>query len=162
VKIHRSIGIGVGVVALLAAADGAVAAPADVITEHNPVQFTDPGFIGPCNGAVGTLTVDGEELFHVTDTGPTLRLTSTLRGTFSVDFADPAFADVTGRFVSQHRENVNDGQLKDWRVTDNIHSVAVSTDGSLAVHTRLTVLFGADGSVDVKVDSTRCGGEPVG
>ena len=61
-----------------------------------------------------------------------------------------------------HRENVNYAQMKDFRLTDSIRSVAVSTDGtSMPVHTTFTVLFGADGSVNVKVDSTRCGGELV-
>lgn len=161
-RVHRTIGIATAVASSLVAAAPAVAAPADSFTEHNIVQFTDPAFVGPCNGSIGILTVDGEEVLHVTETGQTFRLSSTVRGVFSVDFQDPAVADVSGRFVSHHQENVNFGQLKDFRVTDNIHSVAVSADGtSLPVHTRFTVLFGADGSVEVKIDSTRCGGEQI-
>jgi hypothetical protein len=155
--IHRIVG---GATLLLVASPPALAAAADTFTEHNVVQFTNPGFVGPCDGSVGTLTVDGEEVLHVTDSGGSFRLSSTLRGTFSVDFADPAVADVVGHFVSHHRENVNYDRLKDFRVTDSVRSVAVSTDGtSLPVHTTFTVLVGADGSVEVKVDSTRCGGD---
>ncbi len=162
-RVHRTFGIATAVAALLvAAAPAAAAAAAFTVTEHNIVQFVDPAFVGPCDGSLGALTVDGEEVLHVTDTGRTFRLSSTLRGTFSVDFYDPAVADVSGHFVSQHHENVNFGQLKDFRITDNIHSVAVSTDGtSLPVHTMFTVLFGADGSVEVKIDSTRCGGQLI-
>jgi hypothetical protein len=160
--VHRTIGVATGVAALLFAAAPAAAAPADGFTEHNIVQFTDDAFVGPCDGSLGTLTVDGQEVLHVTDTGRTFRLSSTLRGMFSVDFDDPAVADVAGHFVSHHRETVNYAQLKDARVTDSIRSVAVSTDGtSLPVQTTFTVLFGADGSVEVKVDSTRCGGERI-
>jgi len=161
-RVHQAIGIATAVGALLFAAAPAVAAPADSFTEHNIVQFTDPGFVGPCDGSVGTLTVDGQEVVRVTDTGQTFRFSSMLRGTFIADFHDPAVADVAGQFVSEHRENVNYAQLKDFRVIDSIHSVAVSADGtSLPVHTTFTVLFGADGSVEVKIDSTRCGGELI-
>ena len=155
-RVHRTIGLATAVAASLVAVAPAGAAPADSFTAHNIVQFTDPGFVGPCNGSVGTLTIDAEEVLHVTDTGQTFRLSSMLRGTFSVDFADPAVADVAGRFVSPHQETVNYGQLKDYRVIDNVQAVAVSADGtSYPVQTRFTVLFGADGSVEVKIDSTR-------
>ena len=161
-RVRLTFAIATAVAVLLVAAAPAAAAGAFSVTEHNIVQFVDPAFVGPCDGSLGELTVDGEEVFHVTDTGRTFRLSSTLRGTFSVDFYDPAVADVSGHFVSHHRENVNFAQLKDFRITDNVHSVAVSTDGtSLPVHTRFTVLFGADGSVVVKIDSTRCGGELI-
>src|SRR5829696_4248167 len=141
----------------------AAGAPALNFTLHNVVQFSDPGYIGPCNGSAGTLTVDGREVFHVTDTGRTFRLSSTLRGSFSVDFTDPAVTDVHGKFVSIHHENVNYAKLKDLRITDDIHAVAFAADGSSQpVHTMMKVLIGADGSVEVKIDSTRCGGQAVG
>ena len=109
------------------------------------------------------MTIDGVQVLHITETGRTFRFSSNLSGTFSVDFDDPAVADVTGHFVSQHRETVNFGELKDYRVTDLVRSVAFSADGtSQPVQTTFTVLFGADGSVEVKVDRARCGGQPVG
>ena len=160
-RVHRLFGAATVVAGTVLAAAPAAAAPAESFTEHNIVQFTDPGFINPCDGSTATLTVDGEEVFHLTDSGRTFRLSSTLRGTFSLDLADPA-SDVSGHFVSLHQETVNYSQLKDYRVTDRIRSVSLSTEGSrLAVQTTLTLLFGADGSVEVKVDSARCGGQAV-
>ena len=160
-KVHRVLGAATVVAGIVLAAAPAAAAPAESFTEHNVVQFTDTGFINPCDGSPATLTVDGEEVFHVTDNGRTFRLSSTLRGTFTLDLAAPA-SDLAGHFVSLHNETVNYGQLKDYRVTDRIRSVSLSTDGSrVAVQTTMTVLFGADGSVEVKVDSARCGGQPV-
>jgi hypothetical protein len=54
------------------------------------------------------------------------------------------------------------GQLKDWRVTDTIRSVGSTEDGkNVPVHTTLTVLFSADGGVEVKVDSIKCGRETI-
>ena len=159
---HTTVVASVAAAATLIGAGHAAAAPLAHFTEHNVVQFTDPGFIGPCDGSAGTLTVDGEEIFHVTDTGRTLRVTNTLRGAFSIDFTDPAVNDVDGHFVSVHHENVNYAQLMDWRVTNNIHSVALAADGTRQpVNTMMTVLFGADGSVEVKIDSTQCGGQAV-
>ena len=161
-KVQRTIAVALAAAATLIGAGNAAAAPLAVITEHNVVQFTDPGYIGPCDGSAGTLTVDGEEVFHVTDSGRTFRVTSTLRGEFSIDFTDPAVSDVHGNFVSVHHENVNYAQLQDFRITDNVHAVAFAADGSgQPVHTRLTMLFGADGSVEVKIDSTRCGGDAI-
>ena len=161
-KVHVIIGAASAAAAALVGAGHVAAAPLANFTEHNVVQFTDPGYIGPCDGNPGTLTVDAVEVFHVTDTGRTLRVTSTLRGEFSIDFADPAVNDVEGHFVSVHHENVNYARLKEWRIADNIHAVALSADGTRQpVHTMLTVLYGADGSVEVKIDSTRCGGQPV-
>ena len=162
-KVHYTIGAAFAAAATVLGAGHVAAAPLANFTEHNVVQFTDPGYIGPCDGSAGTLTVDGEEVFHVTDTGRTLRVTNTLRGAFSIDFTDPAVSDVEGHFVSVHHENVNYAQLQDWRVTDNIHAVAFAADGSQQpVHTMFTVLYGADGSVEVKIDSTRCGGQAIG
>ena len=162
-RAHRVIAAASVGAALLFAAAPAAAAPAESFTEHNIVQFSDPGFVNPCDGRVATLTVDGEEVLHATETGRTFRFSSTLRGTFTLDFGDPAGAEVAGHFVSHHQETVNFGQLKDFRVADRIRSVSVSAvDGSMQpVQTTVVVLFGADGSVEVKVDSTRCGGELI-
>jgi hypothetical protein len=162
-RFHRTIGVATALAtSMIAAAAPAAAAPAETITEHNVVQFEDPGFIGPCDGSTGTLTLDGQEVFHLTDSGRTFRLSATLRATFSIDFDDPEVGDLTGRVVSQHRENVNYSQWKDYRVTDDVHAIATSADGSsLPVHTKFTVLYGADGTVEVKIDSTRCGGQAI-
>lgn len=159
---HHMVAATLATSATLIGAGHATAAPLANITEHNVVQFVDPGYIGPCDGSAGTLTVDGEEVFHLIDTGRTVAITSTLRGAFSIDFTDPTVSDIEGHFVSVHHENVNYARLQDWRVTDDIHAVASAADGgSQPVHTMMTVMFGADGSVEVKIDSTRCGGQAV-
>ena len=153
-------------VAVLAAA-GVAAAPsaveaADAFTFHNEVQFSD-AYVGPCIGELGTLTVDGTEVFHVTQTGSTFRLSSVLRGDFSIDFDDASVSDVTGHFVSIHQETVNYAQFKDYRIVDDVHAVAVAADGTRSpVHSRFAIHFGADGSVEVTVDWVRCGGRLVG
>ena len=162
-RVHHTIGAAIAVAATLIGAGHVTAAPLANVTEHNVVQFTDPFYVGPCDGSAGTLTVDGEETFHLTNTGQTFQATSTLRGEFSIDFTDPAVNDVQGHFVSVHHENVNYAQLKDYRVTDNIHAVALAADGTRQpVHTMMTVLFPAGGGVEVKIDSTRCGGQSIG
>jgi hypothetical protein len=159
-KAHHTIVAAGAAAATLIGAGHAAAAPLDNFTEHEVIQFTDPGFIGPCDGSAGVLTVDGEALIHVTDTGQTFRLDSTVRGTISIDFADPAETDVEGHFVSMH--HINYAQLQDYRVADDTHLVAFAADGTQQpVHTKMTVLYGADGSVEVKIDSTRCGGEAI-
>ena len=162
-RIHHRIGAALAVAATLIGAGHVTAAPSTTFTQQNVVQFTDPNYIGPCDGSAGTLTVDGNETVHLTDSGRTFRFTSTLRGAFSIDFTDPTVSDVQGHFVSVHHENVNYEQLQDLRITDNIHAVAFAADGnSQPVHTMMTILYAADGSVEVKIDSTRCGGQPIG
>jgi len=158
---HTIVAVGAAAATLIGAGH-ASAAPLDNFTEHDVIQFTDPGYIGPCGGDAGVLTVDGEAVLHVIDTGRTFRLDSTVRGTFSIDFADPAVNDVEGHFVSMYHENGNYAQPQDWRVTDATHSVAFAADGTQQpVHTKMTVLYGPDGSVEVKIDGTRCGGEAI-
>jgi hypothetical protein len=79
---------------------------------------------------------------------------------FSFDPDDPAAPTSSGHFVVQHRENVNYAQLHDRRVTDTQHTTVHLADGTnLPIQIRTTVLFSADGGVEVKVDSATCGGQ---
>jgi hypothetical protein len=159
-KLHRTVAALGGTAALLLAAAPAIA-HADTQTEHYTADFSD-SFVGPCDGSTGVITVQGQGIVHWTDTGKTFQLHDSLRGSFIFDPADPGLDTVSGHFVFQHRENVNYGQLKDWRVTDTIRSVGSTEDGkNLPLHTTLTVLFSATGGVEVKVDRIKCGGETI-
>lgn len=161
-KLNRTIAPLCGAAALILAATPA-GAQAEHETQHNVIEFTDPffsGFTETCDPALGNLTVQGEEVVSVTDTGATLQLHVNAHGSFTLDPHDPGLLSSSGHFVLQHRENVNYGQLSDWRVTDTTHAVATFEDGSsVPVHVRTTLLFSADGSVEVKVDSIKCGGQ---
>jgi hypothetical protein len=158
-KINRIIGtLGGAAALLLTAAPAHASAPAENETQHNTVEFTEP-FVGPCDGSLGVITVQGQEVFHLTDSGNTFQLRSIVNGTFSIDFDDPGLANLSGHFVGQHRVNFNYAQLNDLRVTDTLRSVAFGDDGTvLPVQVTTTLLFAADGGVEVKVDSVRCGG----
>lgn len=158
-RLRRTIGALAGVALMPGVAQAA--AQADTQTEHNTVGFSET-FVGPCGGSIGVITVEGQEVLHLTDTGKTFQLHSNLHGSFNVDFDDPAVADLSGHFVSHHYENVNYDQLKDWRVTDSTRAVAFADDGTI-IPTQITttVLYSADGSVEVKIDSVRCGGQIV-
>jgi hypothetical protein len=159
-RLRRTMAAVGGACALLLAGAPAGAQP-ETRTEHYTADFSQ-AFIGPCDGSTGTLTVQGEGIFQLVDTGRTFQLHDILHGSFSFDPDDPALETLSGHFVSQHRESVNYGQLKDFRVTDMIRSVGSTPGGrNLPVHTTLTVHFSADGDVEVKVDSIRCGGELI-
>ena len=160
-RVHRIIAAFCGAAALLL-----TAAPADAQTEHNDVSFTDPNFAGfaeACTPAVGTLTVVAKEVVHFTDTGNTFQFHASMRGQFSFDPHAPGLLSSSGHFVSQHKENVNFAELKDLRVTDTIHAVAKFEDGTSApIQVMTTLLFSADGSVEVKFDRVKCGGQTIG
>jgi hypothetical protein len=160
-RFHRVIAALCGAAALLftAAPAGAQAEP---ITEHYSVEFTAPS-ANPCNPSItGALTVQGDGVFTLTDTGQTFHLNDNLQGRFSFDPDDPALPTSSGHFVVQHRENVNYDQLKDLRVTDTQHTVVHLADGtSFPIQIRTTLLFHPDGSFEVKVDSLGCGGQAV-
>jgi hypothetical protein len=150
---------GAGALLLLA---GPAVAQVEPVTEHNHIEITDPAFIGPCDGSPGLLEVEGEEVFHLTDTGRTLQVSVTTHVSFTFDPYADGLSTATGRAVLRHQENVNYAQLADWRVTDATHSIAFFDDGtSQPVQIVTTVLFAADGGIDVKIDSIRCGGQLV-
>jgi hypothetical protein len=141
---------------------GPAGAQAEPTTEHNHVEFTDPDFVAPCDGALGLLEVVGEEVIHITDTGRTLQVSVTVHVSFTVDPYAEGLPTATGHAVLRHQENVNYAQLADWRVTDATHSIAFFDDGtSQPVHVLTTMLFAADGGIEIKVDSIRCGGQLV-
>jgi hypothetical protein len=158
-RVHRIIAALGGAAALLLTAAPA-GAQAEHIKEHYSVAFTDPAGSNPCNPSItGALTVQGDGVFTLTDTGQTFQLKDNLQGRFSFDPDDPALPTSSGHFVVQHRENVNYDQLKDWRVTDTQHTVVHLADGtSFPIQIRTTLLFHPDGSFEVKVDSLGCGG----
>ena len=160
-RIHRVIAALGGAAALLLAAAPA-GAQAEPITEHYTVEFTVPS-ANPCNPSItGVITVQGDGVFTLTDTGQTFHLNDNLQGRFSFDPDDPAVPTSSGHFVVQHRENVNYDQLKDLRVTDTQHTVVHLADGnSFPIQIRTTLLFHPDGSFEVKVDSLGCGGQSV-
>ena len=158
-RLHRVVAVLGGAAALLLAA-----APADAqaehITDHYSVGFSEPS-LTPCDPPLaGVLTVQGEGVFTLTDTGRTFMISDNLQGVFMFDPDDPAAPTSSGHFVVQHRENVNYAQLQDWRVTDTQHTIVHVADGTnFPIQIRTTVLFSADGGVEVKVDSVSCGGQ---
>jgi hypothetical protein len=147
---------GAAAVLLTAAPAGA---QAEHINDHYTVEFTQPS-ANPCNPSVtGVLTVEGDGVFTLTDTGGTFQLKDNLQGQFSFDPEDPALPPSSGHFVVQHRENVNLAQLNDWRVTDTQHSVVHLADGtSFPIQIMTTLLFHPDGTFEVKIDRIGCGG----
>lgn len=158
-KINRIIAaLGAIAALMLTAAPAHASAPAENETQHNTVEFTE-SFVGPCDGSLGVITVQGQEIFHLTNSGNTFQLRSIVHGTFSIDFDDPGLANLSGHFVGQHRVNA---QLNDLRVTDTLRSVAFGDDGTvLPVRATTTVLYSPDGGVEVTVDTVRCGGQLV-
>lgn len=130
-KVNRMIGALAGTAALmLTAAPAQASAPAENETQHNTVEFTE-SFVGPCDGSVGVIMVQGQEVFHLTNSGNTFQLHSIVNASFSIDFDDPGLTNLSGRFVGQHRVNFNDAQLNDRRVTDTTRSVAFGDDGTV-------------------------------
>jgi hypothetical protein len=160
-RFHRVIAALGGAAALLFTA-GPAGAQAFHVTDHYTVGFSEPS-VTPCDPPLtGVLTVEGEGVFTLTDTGRTFALSDNLHGRFSFDPDDPAVPTSSGHFVVQHRENVNYAQLQDLRVTDTQHTIVHVADGTnFPIQIRTTVLFSADGSVEVKVDSVKCGGQAV-
>ena len=158
-RFHRVIATLGGAAALLLTASPAGAQAAH-ITQHYSVEFTAPS-ANPCNPSVtGVITIQGDGVFTLTDTGRTFQLKDNLQGRFSFDPDDPALPTSSGHFVVQHRENVNYDQLKDLRVTDTQHTVVHLADGtSFPIQIRTTLLFHPDGTFEVKVDSLGCGGQ---
>jgi hypothetical protein len=160
-RFHRVIAALGGAAALLFAAAPA-GAQAVHVTEHYSVGFNEPA-VSPCEPPlIGVLTIEGDGVFTLTDTGQTFALSDNLHGSFSFDPDDPALPTSSGHFVAQHRENLNYAQLQDLRVTDAEHFIVHVADGTnFPIQIRTTVLFSADGQVEVKVDTIRCGGQPV-
>jgi len=162
-RIHRTIAALGGAAALMLTAAPA-GAQADQVTQHFSFAFTDPAGGNPCNpsGPGGVLTVQGDGVFHLTDTGQTFQLLNNAEGLFTFEPNDPGELSSSGHFVVLHRENVNYGQLKDFRITDTTLLVALLEDGtSVPIEITTTLLISADGTVEVKVDSVRCGGQIV-
>jgi hypothetical protein len=160
-KFHRVIAALGGAAALLLTAAPA-GAQAEQETQHFSFEFTEPS-VNPCVPSItGVLSVQGDGVFHLTDTGTTFQLLNNAQGFFTFEPDDPAALSASGHFVVLHRENVNFGQLKDLRITDTTQSVAHVEDGtSVPIRVTTTLLISADGSVEVKVDSVRCGGSLV-
>jgi hypothetical protein len=160
-RFHRTIAALGGAAALLLTAAPA-GAQAEQETQHFSFEFTEPS-VNPCIPSItGVLSVQGDGVFHLTDTGTTFQVSNTVQGLFTFEPDDPAELSSTGHFVVQHRENVNYGELKDLRITDTTLLVAQLEDGTnVPIQITTTLLISADGSVEVKVDSVRCGGQLV-
>jgi hypothetical protein len=158
-RCHRVIATLGGAAALLLTGSPAGAEAAHV-TQHYTVGFSEPS-VTPCEPPLtGVLTVQGDGVFTATDTGRTFALSDTLQGEFSFEPDNPAAPSSSGHFVVQHRENVNYAQLQDRRITDTQHTSVHLADGTnLPIQIRTTILFSADGGVEVKVDSVSCGGQ---
>lgn len=160
-RIHRIIAVLGGAAALMLAA-GPAGAQAEQETQHFSFEFSEPSVNLCIPSITGVLSVQGDGFFHLTDTGQTFQLTNTVQGTFTFEPDDPSELSSTGHFVVQHRENLNYGQLQDLRVTDTTLLVALLEDGThTPIEIMTTLLISADGSVEVKVDSVRCGGQIV-
>ena len=159
-RFHRTIATLAGVAVLLL-----TGAPAGAQAEHVTFPFsvdsTEPS-LAPCDQSPGVLTLRGDGVAHITDTGRTFEFGYNLQLQFTFDPDDPSLPSASGRLVAQHRENVNEDQLHDRRVTDAQHAIAVLEDGTtFPIQIRTTLAISADGTVEVTVDSVRCGGQAV-
>jgi hypothetical protein len=160
-RFHRVIAALGGAAALLLTAAPA-GAQAEQETQHFSFEFTEPSVNVCVPSITGVLSVQGDGVFHLTDTGTTFQLLNNAQGLFTFEPDDPAELSSTGHFVVLHRENVNYGQLKDLRITDVTLLVARLEDGTnVPIQITTTLLISADGSVEVKVDSVSCGGQSV-
>jgi hypothetical protein len=161
-RFHRTIAALGGAVALMLMAAPA-GAQAMQVTQHFSVGFTDPAGMNPCVPSItGVTTVQGDGVIHLTETGSTFQMTSTVQGLFTFEPDDPSQPSSSGTFVDQDRQNVNFGQLKELRFSEDTLLVAHVEDGTnVPIQIRFTVLMFADGTVEVKVDSVRCGGQLV-
>jgi len=160
-RIHRTIAALGGAAALLLAAAPA-GAQAEQQTQHFSFAFSEPSVNVCIPSITGVLSVQGDGVFHLTGTGQTFQLINNAQGLFTFEPDDPGELSSSGHFVVQHRENVNFGQLKDLRITDATLLVALLEDGTrVPIQITTTLLISADGNVEVKVDSVRCGGEIV-
>jgi hypothetical protein len=159
-RYHRTIATLAGVAVLLL-----TGAPAGAQAEHVTFRFsvdsTEPS-LAQCDQSPGVLTLLGTGVAHITDTGQTFEFGYNLQAQFTFDPDDPSLPSASGWLVAQHHENVNEDQLHDRRVTDAQHAIAVLEDGTtFPIHVRTTLAISTDGSVEVTVDSVRCGGQVV-
>jgi hypothetical protein len=162
-RFHRTIAALGGVAALLVTAAPA-GAEATHVTEHYSFELSLP-FAAPCDDPsyTGVLTVEGDGVLTFTDTGTSFQFTDNAHGQFTVDPDDPGVPASSGHFVLQHRDRLNYGQLKDRRVTDTQHTIVHVVDGTnFPIQIVTTVLISAEGEIDVKVDSVKCGGQSTG
>jgi len=156
---HRVIAV-LGGAAVLLLAGAPAGAQAEHVTEHYTVGFSEPS-VTPCDPPLdGVLTVAGEGVVTLTDTGRTFQLKDNLHGRFTFVPTASGAPSSSGHFVVQHRENVNYAQLTEYRVTDTQHTIVHVADGTnFPIQIRTTLLFSADGGFEAKVDSVRCGGQ---
>jgi hypothetical protein len=162
-RFHRTIAALSGAAALLVPAAPA-GAQATHETDHYSFEVSLP-FVAPCDDPpyTGVLTVAGDGVVTFTDTGTSFQLTDNANGLFTVDPDDPSVPSSSGHFVVQHRERLNYDQLKDFRVTDTQHTIVHEIDGTnFPIQVMTTVLFSAEGEIDVKVDTIKCGGQSTG
>ncbi|MGH2578745.1 MAG: hypothetical protein ACRDG9_13515 [Actinomycetota bacterium] len=159
-RFHRTIATLAGVAVLLL-----TGAPAGAQAEHDTGHFSVDSTqrsLAPCDEAPGVLTLRGDGVFHVTDTGRTFSYGWNLQAQFTFDPDDPSLPSASGSVVAQHHDNVNYGQLHDQRITDAQHLIAELEDGTtFPIQIRTTLVISADESVEVTVDSVRCGGQAV-
>jgi hypothetical protein len=159
--LHRTIAALGGAAALMLTAAPA-SAQAEQETQHFSFEFSEPSVNVCIPSITGVLSVQGDGVFHLTDTGTTFQLINNAQGYFTFEPDDPAELSSTGHFVLVHHENVNYGQLQDLRITDTTLLVALLEDGThTPIQITTTLLISADGSVEVKVDSIRCGGQVI-
>jgi hypothetical protein len=108
-RFHRTIATLAGVAVLLL-----TGAPAGAQAEHFTFPFsvdsTEPA-LGPCDQSPGVLTLRGDGIAHITDTGQTFEFGYNLLLQFTFDPDDPSLPSASGRLVAQHQENVNEDQL---------------------------------------------------
>jgi hypothetical protein len=159
-RFHRTIAT-LGGVAVLLLTGAPAGAQAEHVTFPFRVDSTKPS-LAPCDQSPGVLTLRGDGVAHITDTGQTVEFGYNLQAQFTFDPDDPSLPSASGRLVAQHHENVNYGQLHDRRKTDAQHAIAESEDGTtFPIQIRTTLVISADESVEVTVDSVRCGGQAV-
>jgi hypothetical protein len=160
-RFHRAIAALGGAAALMLIAAPA-GAQAEHETEHFSFEFSEPS-VTPCDPSItGVLSVQGDAVVQYTNSGQTFVFLDYAHGWFTFDPDDPNVDSSSGHFVVQHRENLNYGQLQDLRITDTTHTIVHVDDGtSFPIQATITLLLSADGGVEVKVDSLRCGGERI-
>lgn len=68
-------------------------------TEHVMISDTESNFIGRGDGSHGDLTIEGEQLVHIVDTGQTFQFTGVLKRVLRLRTLRPALATVAGPLI---------------------------------------------------------------
>jgi hypothetical protein len=154
---HRIVALLAVLVLVFAVTTGASAAGAGAVsftqTDHNLTQTATD--VNPCTGAPGTVTITGNNVFHMTTlANGTFWLTGTSEGTFTFVPDDPTQPTYTGHFTTWFGDNDN---LKNGNETSTFSLHGVGSDGSkLTFHDVAHLSVSATGAT-VSFDKPSCG-----